>query len=295
MLWFKFLRAKLPQIIVFLFILGIYIVSFLLWHLPIWTLLNSSLFALIIYIIYIISSYFHWKSLQEKMENLIEKNKELHEQIEKKELADKEFTDIIRVWSHQMKVPLSAIDLMVQTQVNTEELQAQVFSLENYLKILLEYQRITNLSTDFRFEKFSVMALSKELIKKYSTFFIQKQLSVNFDMTEDWMVTSDKRWFSLGLEQLINNAVKYTKTGSVTLHISPEEIIIQDTGIGILAEDLPRLFEHGFTGYNGRIQQKSTGLGLYLTKMIFDKLEFSIDIDSQVGSGTSVTVKKMIE
>ena len=183
-----------------------------------------------------------------------------------------------------------AIDLMTQTQIDPKELKNQVFSLENYLKILLEYQRINNLATDFRFEKVSMSLLAKELVKKYSSFFIQKNLSIQIE--GEWLVNSDQRWLSLAIEQLLNNAVKYTKEGGILIQIKPGEIRIQDTGIGILKEDVPRLFEHGFTGYNGRIQQKSTGLGLYLAKLILDKLEFQIAISSEIGEGTCVMIKK---
>ncbi len=295
MLWLKFLQAKIPQIGVFWLMLAIYIVDFRLWHLPFMALFNSTLFALVIFVIYLISSYFRWLSNQEHLTELSKENQELKVQIKQQELANKEFSDIIRVWSHQMKIPLSAIDLMSQTEIDNEELKNQVFSLENYLKILLEYQRITNLSTDFRFEKVSLTELSKKLVKKYSNFFIQKGLTVRFEGTEDWLVTTDKRWFELALEQFINNAVKYTKTGGLTIMISPGKIQFADTGIGILPEDLPRLFEHGFTGFNGRVQQKSTGLGLYLARLILDKLEFSVKINSQIGGGTTVILEKVVK
>ncbi|MCT3101351.1 sensor histidine kinase [Lactococcus lactis] len=290
MLWFKFFKSKIPQIGVFLLMSAIYIVTFWLWHLPMMAFVNSTLFAVIIFIIYLISSYFRWKANCEAIERVVKDNEELQKKLEQQNLAEREMEDIIRVWSHQMKVPLAAIDLMTQTQVNSEELKNQVFSLENYLKILLEYQRINNLATDFRFEKVSMASLVKELVKKYSSFFIQKNLSIQIE--GEWLVNSDQRWLSLAVEQLLNNAVKYTKEGGILIKIKTGELIIQDSGIGILKEDLTRLFEHGFTGYNGRIQQKSTGLGLYLSKLILDKLEFEISINSEIGNGTSVTITK---
>lgn len=292
MYWRRFLLKKTPQIGVFAIILAIYVVNFWLWHLPMMALFNSTLLALLIFTIYLFFSYSRWKGIQIQLEELTKENAEKQAEINRQIQASQGFSDMIRVWSHQMKVPLSAIDLMTQTEIDKQELKNQVFSLENYLKILLEYQRINNVATDFRFEEFSLSALTKELIKKYSHFFIQKGLSVQFEIEEDWLVTSDKRWLSLALEQFVNNAVKYTKSGGVTIAIKPGRIQIRDTGIGILKEDLPRLFEHGFTGYNGRIQQKSTGLGLYLARLILDKLDFEIMIDSKIGQGTCVTVKK---
>ncbi|WP_374284527.1 sensor histidine kinase [Lactococcus sp.] len=292
MYWRSFLKAKLPQISVFCLILVIYIINFILWDLPLIAFFNCSLLALLVFIIYLLFSYSRWKNAQIKLTDLQKENEDLKQSLDDQSRITQDFTDVIRVWSHQMKVPLSAIDLMAQTQVDENELKNQVFLLENYLKIFLEYQRITNLSTDFKFEKFSVSELSKKIIKKYSHFFIQKGLTIRFEIQNDWFVSTDKRWFELALEQFINNAVKYTKTGGVTIVIEPGRIEIHDTGIGILAEDLPRLFEHGFTGFNGRIQQKSTGLGLYLARLILEKLDFSAQIQSEIDSGTQVSIVK---
>lgn len=291
MLWFSFLKSKLPQIGVFIIMVAIFVIDFLLWHLPMMALLNSTLFAMIIFFIYLVSSYFRFKSSQEQLTELSKENEALKIQIEQQKRSEREFGDIIRVWSHQMKVPLSAIDLMTQTKVDERELKNQLFSLENYLRILLDYQRITNLSTDFRFTPLSLSTLTKELVKKYSPFFIQKNLSIQIE--GDWEIVSDPKWLSLAIEQLINNAVKYTKTGGILIQISPGKLVMKDTGIGILAEDIPRLFEHGFTGYNGRIQQKSTGLGLYLVKLILEKLEIEIEISSEIGKGTCVSLTKV--
>lgn len=295
MLWRKFLKEKSMGILLFCSIFVIYLINFLLWQLPMIALLNSGFFVLLIFVASLFYSYFRWKKTREDLIERSNENMDLHQQIEQQTRNSQDFSDMIRLWTHQMKIPLAAIDLMTQTKIDKKELKNQIFSLENYLKILLEYQRITNLSTDFRFEKVSLTELSKNLVKKYSHFFIQKGLTVNFEGNEDWLVLTDKRWLELALEQFINNAVKYTKTGGLTFHISQGKFQLTDTGIGILPEDLPRLFDHGFTGYNGRLQQKSTGLGLYLAKRVLDKLDFTIKMDSQIDIGTSVTIEKVVE
>lgn len=203
---------------------------------------------------------------------------------------DKDLLDLTRVWTHQMKVPIAALDLMAQTNNLTQsDVQHQLLELDNYLNILLSYLRLQNTSTDFRFETFDVADVTRDIIKKYANQFIMKNLSVRIEGS--WRLTSDRKWLTVALEQIINNAVKYTKTGGVTIKFD-ESITIADTGIGILPEDLPRLFEHGFTGYNGRHHQKSTGLGLYLTKEILDKLELTVTMTSQVEQGTEVQIKK---
>ncbi|BAV02265.1 sensor histidine kinase [Lactococcus formosensis] len=286
----RFLQTKIAQIGVFLVMLFIFVSNFLLWHLPIESLINATILALIVFVIYLVSSYFRWANREAILCDLKHELWDLEENLRAKEKHIKETEDIIKVWSHQMKIPLAAIDLMAQTEINPIELKNQTFALDNYLKMLLEYQRISNISTDFHFEKFSVAQLLRELLKKYSSFFIQKNLSVT--ISGDWEITTDRKWFSLAIEQLLNNAIKYTDEGSLTISIEEDKIVLSDTGIGILPEDLPRIFEHGFTGYNGRGHYKASGLGLYLTKLILDRLDFSIKISSELGVGTSVEVEK---
>ena len=286
----RFLQTKIAQIGVFLVMLFIFVSNFLLWHLPIESLINATILALIVFVIYLVSSYFRWANREAILCDLKHELWDLEENLRAKEKHIKETEDIIKVWSHQMKIPLAAIDLMAQTEINPIELKNQTFALDNYLKMLLEYQRISNISTDFHFEKFSVAQLLRELLKKYSSFFIQKNLSVT--ISGDWEITTDRKWFSLAIEQLLNNTIKYTDEGSLTISIEEDKIVLSDTGIGILPEDLPRIFEHGFTGYNGRGHYKASGLGLYLTKLILDRLDFSIKISSELGVGTSVEVEK---
>lgn len=201
---------------------------------------------------------------------------------------DKSLLDLTTLWTHQMKVPLSALDLMVQTnRLTASDVENQVLELDNYLNILLSYLRLQHTATDFRFETFDMADIIHVIIKKYANQFILKDLSVT--VTGSYQVTSDKKWLTVAIEQLINNAVKYTKKGSVAI-VLDQGILISDTGIGILPEDIPRIFDHGFTGFNGRKMQKSTGLGLYLTKDILKQLNFDIKITSQIDQGTEVTI-----
>ena len=115
---------------------------------------------------------------------------------------------------------------------------------------------------------------------------------MNFKPTGRYIVTDDK-WFVFVLEQFISNALKYTKKGQISIYMKEKSLVIEDTGIGIPAEDLPRIFEKGFTGYIGREKKKSTGIGLYLCKNIMDKLQWNITVDSEVGSGTKIYLTKM--
>lgn len=196
---------------------------------------------------------------------------------------------LIKTWSHQMKVPLAALSLMSQTnQLNQTEVNHQLLRLDNYMANLLNYMKLSNQVSDFRFEKVEVKDLIIELVKKYRSQFLQKEMTVNISGT--WQLKSDRKWLSFALSQVVDNAIKYSQTAS-SIHIHLDNgVTISDEGIGILPEDIPRLFEEGFTGYNGREHQKASGFGLYLTKRVLIQLGLSIHITSQIDQGTQVRI-----
>ncbi|GAK30137.1 two-component histidine kinase [Weissella oryzae SG25] len=289
---FKYLKAQYALIITFCLVALFLPLSLLLWHVPLFAAINSGTTVGLLALIYLSWHFLTWRKQERFTDKLLEENHQLSTQLSEQIKNEQAFNDIIRVWSHQMKVPMTAIDMMTQTKLDGQELQNQLFYLNYYLNLLLEYQRIINLSSDFRFEEVSVKSSAVKIIKKYRTFFIQKGLTITIHADPDWQLITDRRWFELALEQVINNAIKYTKTGGITIDIQTGQIKISDTGIGILPEDLPRLFEHGFTGFNGRIQDKSSGLGLYLSHLILEKLTLQISISSTIDVGSQVTIKK---
>jgi signal transduction histidine kinase len=226
---------------------------------------------------------------------LLDEQKEYYEnKMARIKQFDEDLTDVVRMWSHQMKVPLSALDLMGQTRDFTvEEMNEQTFQLENYLEMLLHYLRLNHEQTDYRFTKVPIKPLIQAIVRKFAPLFIRKGLSVTIDGDAIW--TTDEKWLSFAIEQIISNSVKYTEKGKVNIHIAPDLIQISDTGIGILKEDLPRLFDHGFTGYNGHRDKKATGLGFFLAKEVADRLSLRIDIASEIDKGTTVTMKQGVK
>ena len=118
--------------------------------------------------------------------------------------------------------------------------------------------------------------------------FINNLLTLEFPEFENRVLT-DEKWLGFAVEQLLSNALKYTKTGTITISMDENDVLtIRDTGIGISAEDLPRICERGFTGFNGRQEKTSSGLGLYLTRQILKKLSTPMEITSEPGKGTQV-------
>ena len=155
----------------------------------------------------------------------------------------------------------------------------------------LHYMKLEQISSYLRIKRYDFNELIQDVIKKQATFFIQKKLTLKIDPI-DLQVLTDAKWLSFVLEQILSNALKYTKTGGIHIFVEDEVLYIEDTGIGIKQEDLPRLFEKGFTGYNGHEHQKATGLGLYMAKKVLNNLELDINIESQIDQGTQVYVTK---
>lgn len=218
----------------------------------------------------------------------------LYEQSAQELLAEQAKTEdvqsLVKMWLHQMKVPLSALSLMAQTnQLDGKEVQQQLTRLQNYLDTLLTYLKFSQNKDDFRFERLSVRDITIENVKKYRIPCLLKQLSI--EVEGDWLLASDRKWLSFAISQILDNAIKYSKEqDKIRIEITDGRISISDNGIGILEEDLPRLFEEGFTGFNGHENKKATGLGLYMTKQILDSLNLAISITSQVDKGTQVTI-----
>ena len=205
-----------------------------------------------------------------------------------------ELVEYYTVWAHQIKTPIAAMRLLLQ-DADTDEQRAlleQLQSVEQYVEMALNYLRVEDISSDLSFKQYAVDDMVRQVIRKYAKIFISKKIKMNFKPTGRYIVTDDK-WFVFVLEQFISNALKYTKKGQISIYMKEKSLVIEDTGIGIPAEDLPRIFEKGFTGYNGRENKKSTGIGLYLCKNIMDKLQWNITVDSEVGSGTKIYLTKM--
>ena len=242
---------------------------------------------------------------QELAKELYQAKQEL---ISKNRIAKKELLDYYGMWVHQIKTPIVALDIllqntermlyqldekeMMQKAISVSDMKMELFKIEQYVEMALNYLRVEDISSDLVFKKQELDDMVCQVIRKYAKIFISKKIKMDFKPTKACIVT-DEKWFIFVLEQLISNALKYTKKGQISIYMKEKSLVIEDTGIGIPAEDLPRIFEKGFTGYNGRENKKSTGIGLYLCKNIMDKLQWNITVDSEVGSGTKIYLTKM--
>ena len=207
----------------------------------------------------------------------------------------KRYTDLMdyyTLWVHQIKTPIAASQLLVQdvTDRNIKSLlEQEIFKIDAYTHLVLQYLRLENFHDDLQLKQVALEHLVKEVVRKYSLFFIQKGLTINLDDL-DVKVISDEKWLLVIIEQVLSNSLKYTKSGGIEVYFKDKTLYLKDSGIGIKDSDILRVFERGFSGYNGRLTQQSSGLGLYLSKKIADQLGHDISISSQVGQGTTVSI-----
>lgn len=235
--------------------------------------------------------------------NLIENDyQELIKEIDKGRIEvinekNKTYSDMIdyyTIWAHQIKTPIAAMSIILQSEkseVNNELLE-QLFKIEQYVEMVLQYLRLEDMNSDLLIKSYSLDSIIKQAIRKYSRLFIRKRIKLNYSELNCDVLT-DEKWLVFVVEQILSNSIKYTVAGEVSIYMDkqlPQTLVIEDTGMGIELEDLPRVFEKGFTGYNGRSDNKSTGIGLYLSKQILSRLSHIVTIESEIGKGTKVKI-----
>ncbi len=198
-----------------------------------------------------------------------------------------DMTDYYTLWAHQIKTPIAAMRLLLQEEPRPE-LEGELLKIEQYVEMVLGYLRLGSDTTDYVLRDCGLDALVRQAVRKYARLFILKKISLDFQETGKTVLT-DEKWLAFVVEQLLSNAIKYTPEGGcVRVYGDGETLVIADSGIGIRPEDLPRVFEKGFTGFNGREDKKSTGIGLYLCRQVMDRLNHGVSIASRPGQGTLV-------
>ncbi|MBD5482698.1 MAG: HAMP domain-containing histidine kinase [Lachnospiraceae bacterium] len=194
-------------------------------------------------------------------------------------------------WVHQIKTPIAAMRLKLGEQDDkaTLALSTDLSRIEQYVEMVLCYLRLDAGTTDYCFAYCDLDDILRQAIRRFANFFIGKKLRLVYEPVH-YQVLTDEKWLLFVIEQVLSNALKYTKEGQISIELKEEVLIIKDTGIGIAAEDLPRIFEKGYTGYNGRRDKKASGIGLYLCKRITTNLGHRIWANSVLGEGTAVCI-----
>lgn len=231
--------------------------------------------------------------IEEDYQSIIAKLKEEAEM--RASSATQDYNNMIEyytVWAHQIKTPIAAMRLNLQSEdsESARKLMGDLNRIESYVEMVLTFLRLDSDSTDYVIKEHDLDEIIKSSVRKFSREFILKKLTLNYEPVKYKCIT-DEKWLEFIIEQVISNAVKYTSEGGVRIYMDePGLLVIEDTGIGISAEDLPRIFENGYTGFNGREDKRASGIGLYLCKRIADNLGHKITAESTPGVGTKMII-----
>ena len=313
----SYLKKNIKVYILFVVFIAIFFIMFYLYNLPLEALIYTGSFCFLASLIASFLDFVNYKESYKKLK-FLEENilndldalpksldiridyyhkiiEKLYEELEKLAQENRQkntdMVDYYSMWVHQIKTPIAAMNFLLDNEeVDQKILQQELFKIERYVEMVLTYIRLDSISSDYVITKINLDEVVKDSVKKYATIFINKKIKLNY-VSHETMVISDKKWLSFAFEQILGNSVKYSGAGGeITIETCENKLIIEDNGIGIKEEDLPRIFEKGFTGFNGRYEKKSSGLGLYLCKKTLDKLGHHIEISSKVGEGTRIEI-----
>ncbi len=317
-LFSMYLKQRRKTVLILLFFYFIFAVTFLMYHLPIKAVIYPALLCSLLSIIFIIVDL---SKVRKKHVKLVELRKltadviyslpaiqgiededyqeiilRLNEEQSRLVTAmNNRYTDMIdyyTVWAHQIKTPIASMRLILQNEDSalSRKLSADLFRIEQYVEMVLVFLRLGSTSTDYVIKRYHLDSIIRQSVKKFAGEFIIRKIRLEYEPVNEEVIT-DEKWLSFCIEQVISNALKYTREGSVKIYMTePKILCIEDTGIGIAPEDLPRIFEKGYTGYNGRSDKKASGIGLYLCRSICNKLGHKITAESTLDRGTVIYI-----
>lgn len=290
----NYISKILPVTVTTIFILLVFWVVFLLMNLSFESYFLAFEIVLFFYMVYLVFMAFLNKK-EEKLKNQIQKLEEANLNLRNDFLAkEKELQEYFLIWIHQIKTPITAGKLICDSDIeneNIKNIKKELIYIEDYTNMALSYLKMANHNTDMDISLVNLDDIIKPLIKKYAILFISNNIKLEYEKLNVKVIT-DSKWCMVVIEQLLSNAIKYTKNGIVSISFNEKEnyLEIKDNGIGIKDSDLPKIFDKGYSGFNGRQNQKSTGIGLFLVKQILDKLGQKVKLESKLGEGTSVKV-----
>ena len=246
--------------------------------------LEIILFALFIFLVMEWFSYVKKEDMAKRIEELEIENKALQSKIidERKDLEE-----YFLLWIHQIKTPITVCNLILGKPDADHRLREQMIYIEEYTNMAMNYLKLLERTSDMDIYEVDLDIIISSIVKKYSLIFIEKKISLDYTPTNA-KVISDAKWLSIMLEQIISNALKYTKSGKVSIYFDKEllKLSIKDTGIGIPSKDIKKIFDRGYSGFNGRVNEKSSGLGLYMVGRIAQILNIKIEVYSKLNIGS---------
>ncbi len=317
-LFSMYLKQCRKTVLILLLFYFIFAVTFLMYHLPMKAVIYPALLCSLLGIIFIIVDLSRARKKHAKLvelrkltadviyslpatqgiedrdyQEIILRLKEEQSQLET--AMNNRYTDMIdyyTVWAHQIKTPIASMRLILQNEDSalSRKLSADLFRIEQYVEMVLVFLRLGSTSTDYVIKRYHLDSIIRQSVKKFAGEFIIRKIRLEYEPVKEEVIT-DEKWLSFCIEQVVSNALKYTQEGSVKIYMTePKILCIEDTGIGIAPEDLPRIFEKGYTGYNGRSDKKASGIGLYLCRSICNRLGHAITAKSTLDRGTVIYI-----
>lgn len=314
----SYINQKKSGIIIFILTALIFAVSYFLYHLPLGAVLYPMAISAFFGAVILISDYKKEHKKHLELLRIQQLSTELMDYFPKAStIEDRDYQEIIRLikeeqamkatqmnvrlanmtdyytaWVHQIKTPIASMSLRLQNDDSafSSDLAEDLMKIEQYVEMVLMFLRLESDYTDYVFREYNLDKIVKDCVKKFSKQFIRRKIRLDYRLTDETVLT-DEKWLSFVIEQVLSNALKYTDSGTISIYLKePKTLCIEDTGIGIAPEDLPRIFDRGFTGYNGRTDKKASGIGLHLCRMICKKLNHTITASSIQGKGTIIEI-----
>lgn len=314
----KYIKEKAVYIAVFLLFCLVFLCAFLLYHLPAGAVLYPTLICTVFAAVFLFFDYNKAYKKHKELKLLQNLSSDLMEHFpEAVTNDDEDYQRIIRLlreekmhrdnemnvkysnminyytmWAHQIKTPIASMSLTLQNE-DTETARTvseDLFRIEQYVEMVLMFLRLDSDTNDYVIKEYDLDKIVKTAVKKFANQFIRRKISLDYNEL-NYSVLTDEKWLSFVIEQVLSNALKYTPSGKISIYLENQETLcVKDSGIGIAPEDLPRIFEKGYTGYNGRADKRASGIGLYLCRRICDNLGHTITAESSVNEGTAIRI-----
>jgi two-component system sensor histidine kinase BraS/BceS len=289
----EFIVSKMSEIAIVSGILLLFGMIFFVFGLPVSAFLLGLAIVIFIYVIYLIVGLFNFSKARDTLLELEEAKNYIKELKQKNAGYKNDVESYFIVWIHQMKTPITASKmLLAQEEVNTIQLKEEMLQIDNYTNLTLSYLKLMNHDKEMNFARTSLHDIIQPILRRYSILFINDKTRLHYSRIDDEVLT-DIQWMRIMIEQLLNNALKYSKGKDIWIEYDVQEqvLIIKDNGVGISEEDLPKIFDRGYSGFNGRINDKASGLGLFIVKQIAERLSQPVTVTSKVGEGSLFKVK----
>lgn len=289
-----FMKSILNEIIIVIAVLLLFLLIFFLFSLPLSAFMLGMAIILFVMIIYWLIQLSGFKE-QENMKETIEHLEDELQQVKSHQTEyQANVENYFLTWVHQIKTPITASKLLLERNEDNvvNRVRQEIIQIDNYTSLALSYLKLMNEETDMSFSKVTINELVRPIIMKYSIQFIDQKTKIHYERCEDEVLT-DVQWCSIMIEQILNNALKYARGKDIWIEFNnvTKVLSIRDNGVGISQADQPKIFDKGYSGYNGRLNDQSSGIGLFIVKHISQHLHHKVDVESELGTGTTFHIQ----